>query len=74
MFSKRRVKKPDRSSVSSSSCLTTCQPVWVILSVMSQKGRRTEEIVEEKKEKALTALVGRLSLSADWENGPERGT
>ena len=23
--------------------------------------------------KVLTALVGRLSLSAGWENGPERG-
>ena len=23
--------------------------------------------------KALTALVGRLSLSVGWENGPERG-
>ena len=23
--------------------------------------------------KALTALVGRLSLSAGWKNGPERG-
>ena len=27
----------------------------------------------KKKFKALTALVGQLSLSVSWKNGPERG-
>ena len=34
-------------------CLTTCQPLWVILCRLPEKGRKEiEEIVEEIKERA----------------------
>ena len=39
-------------------------------SSMADGTTTTEEQFEIK---ALTALVGRLSLSLGWENGPERG-
>ena len=31
-------------------------------------------LIQKLKNKALTPLVGRKSLSVDWENGPERWT
>ena len=37
-----------------------------------EKKIKAQTALRRKKIKALTALVGRVSLSVGWENGPER--
>ena len=48
----------------------------VCISKKKKKKKTTTKTITyilcHQKIKALTALVGRLSLSVDWENGPER--
>ena len=44
-----------------------------IRELRSNENRRNTTKRNSSKIKALTALLGRLSLTVGWENGPERG-
>ena len=53
-------------------CLINYRPIHIYAQCQFDAISHVSYSIEKNEFEALTALVGRLSLSVDWENGPER--